>query len=161
MINPKARPCDEAVIRSVTAAAPSQRQKAWILAVSVLTSTMAITDESVVNVALPDIQRDLDTTLPAMQWVVNAYILCLSALLLIGGAAADRFGRRFMFLVGIGIFAAASLGCGLAPTVEMLTGSRAIQGVGAALLIPWRIGKLRELETRFSRAAGESLDQIR
>jgi EmrB/QacA subfamily drug resistance transporter len=116
--------------------AAGQRQKHWILAVSVLTSTMAITDESVVNVALPDIQLDLATTLPAMQWVVNAYILSLSALLLIGGAAADRFGRRFMFLVGIGIFAAASLGCGLAPTVDVLTGSRAIQGVGAALLIP-------------------------
>jgi EmrB/QacA subfamily drug resistance transporter len=136
MTNPKARPCAEAAIRSVHGSAAGQRQKHWILAVSVLTSTMAITDESVVNVALPDIQLDLATTLPAMQWVVNAYILSLSALLLIGGAAADRFGRRFMFLVGIGIFAAASLGCGLAPTVDVLTGSRAIQGVGAALLIP-------------------------
>lgn len=113
-----------------------QRQKAWILSVSVLTSTMAITDESVVNVALPDIQRDLATTLPAMQWVVNAYILAMSALLLIGGAAADRFGRRRIFLVGIAIFAIASLGCGLAPTVDVLTASRAIQGLGAALLIP-------------------------
>jgi EmrB/QacA subfamily drug resistance transporter len=120
----------------VPAAACDQRRKRWILAVSVLTSTMAITDESVVNVALPNIQLDLGTTLPAMQWVVNAYILALSALLLIGGAAADRFGRRQMFLVGIVIFAAASLGCGLAPTVEILTASRAIQGLGAALLIP-------------------------
>ena len=114
----------------------TRNQKRWILAVSVLTSTMAITDESVVNVALPNIQTDLGTTLPAMQWVVNAYILSLSALLLIGGAAADRFGRRLMFLVGIAIFAAASLGCGLAPNVDVLTLSRVIQGVGAALLIP-------------------------
>jgi EmrB/QacA subfamily drug resistance transporter len=136
VINPKARPCDEAAIRSVTAVSCDKRQKAWILAVSVLTSTMAITDESVVNVALPNIQLDLDTTLPAMQWVVNAYILSMSALLLIGGAAADRFGRRRMFLTGIGIFAAASLGCGLAPNVDVLTLSRVIQGVGAALLIP-------------------------
>jgi EmrB/QacA subfamily drug resistance transporter len=136
MINPKSRPCEEAAIRSVPCAGAGQRQKAWILAVSVLTSTMAITDESVVNVALPDIQRDLSTTLPAMQWVVNAYILAMSALLLIGGAAADRFGRRRMFLLGIAIFAVASLGCGFAPTVEVLTGSRVIQGVGAALLIP-------------------------
>ena len=136
MTNPKARPCEEAAIRAVPAAGADKRQKTWILAVSVLTSTMAITDESVVNVALPNIQLDLGTTLPAMQWVVNAYILSLSALLLIGGAAADRFGRRRMFLVGIGIFAAASLGCGLAPTVGILTASRVIQGVGAALLIP-------------------------
>ena len=136
MINPKARPCDEAAIRSVTAVSCDKRQKAWILAVSVLTSTMAITDESVVNVALPNIQLDLGTTLPAMQWVVNAYILSMSALLLIGGAAADRFGRRLMFLIGIGIFAAASLGCGLAPNVDVLTLSRVVQGVGAALLIP-------------------------
>lgn len=114
----------------------ARNQKTWILAVSVLTSTMAITDESVVNVALPNIQTDLGTTLPAMQWVVNAYILSMSALLLIGGAAADRFGRRRMFLVGIAVFAAASLGCGLAPNVAVLTLSRAIQGVGAALLIP-------------------------
>ncbi|HSC07333.1 MAG TPA: hypothetical protein VLD59_10955, partial [Steroidobacteraceae bacterium] len=87
MINPRARPCEEGSIRSVACARADQRQKAWILSVSVLTSTMAITDESVVNVALPDIQRDLATTLPAMQWVVNAYILAMSALLLIGGAA--------------------------------------------------------------------------
>jgi EmrB/QacA subfamily drug resistance transporter len=136
MINPRSRPCDEAAIRAVACARTGQRRKAWILAVSVLTSTMAITDESVVNVALPSMQRDLSTTLPAMQWVVNAYILSMSALLLIGGAAADRFGRRLMFLVGIAIFAAASLACGFAPTVEVLAGSRAIQGLGAALLIP-------------------------
>ncbi len=136
MTNPKARPCDEAVIRSVPAAGCARNQKRWILAVSVLTSTMAITDESVVNVALPSIQTDLGTTLPAMQWVVNAYILSMSALLLLGGVAADRFGRRRMFLLGIGIFAAASLGCGLAANVEVLTFSRAVQGLGAALLIP-------------------------
>jgi len=137
VINPRARPCEEAAIRSVPAAPGCpQEHKAWILAVAVLASTMAITDESVVNVALPRIQAELGTTLPAMQWVINAYTLTLSALLLIGGAAADQFGRRLMFLVGIGIFAAASIGCGVAPTVEVLIFSRAIQGVGAALLIP-------------------------
>ena len=97
---------------------------------------MAFVDESVVNVALPRMQTDLGTTLAAMQWVVNAYILCMSALLLIGGSAGDQFGRRRMFLIGVVIFGVASLGCGLAPNAGVLILSRAIQGVGAALLIP-------------------------
>jgi MFS family permease len=71
-----------------------------------------------------------------MQWVINAYMLCLSAFLLIGGAAGDQFGRRRVFVVGIAIFAVASLCCGFAPNVNLLIGARAIQGIGAALLIP-------------------------
>jgi EmrB/QacA subfamily drug resistance transporter len=97
---------------------------------------MSFLDESVVNVALPDIEADLATTLPAMQWVVNAYTLCMSALILSGGAAADRFGRRRIFLTGIAIFATSSVVCGLAPRVEVLILARALQGIGAALLIP-------------------------
>lgn len=97
---------------------------------------MAYIDESVVNVALPKIQADLHTSLASMQWVVNAYTLCMSALLLIGGAAADRFGRRRLFLTGITAFALASIACGIAPSAAVLIGSRAVQGVGAALLIP-------------------------
>ena len=72
----------------------------------------------------------------AMQWILNAYTLCISALLLLGGAAADQFGRRRVFLIGITIFAIASVGCGLAPHIAVLILARAIQGVGAALLIP-------------------------
>ena len=137
MVNPKARPCDEAMIRSTRGAADcARRQKRWVLAASVLASTMAFVDESVVNVALPRMQTDLGTTLAAMQWVVNAYTLCMSALLLIGGAAGDQLGRRRMFLIGVVIFAVASLGCGFAPNASVLIVSRAIQGVGAALLIP-------------------------
>ena len=71
-----------------------------------------------------------------MQWVINAYTLCMSALLLAGGAAADQFGRRRLFVLGVSVFAAASLGCGLAPSVAVLIGTRAVQGVGAALLVP-------------------------
>jgi MFS family permease len=97
---------------------------------------MAYVDESVVNVALPRIEAALHTTLPAMQWIINAYTLCICALLLIGGAAADQFGRRRIFLLGIIIFALASLGCGLAPHIAVLIVARAVQGVGAALLIP-------------------------
>ena len=108
----------------------------WVLAVAVLGSTLAYVDESVVNVALPAIEAALRTTLPAMQWVINAYTLCMSALLLIGGAAADRFGRRRMFVIGTAVFALGSLGCGLAPGVAMLLAARVISGVGAALLVP-------------------------
>jgi EmrB/QacA subfamily drug resistance transporter len=97
---------------------------------------MAFIDSSVVNVALPKMETDLSTTLSAMTWVINAYTLCMSALLLIGGAAADQLGRRRIFITGISIFALASVGCGLAPTVATLILARAVQGVGAALLIP-------------------------
>ena len=107
-----------------------------MLTAAVLGSTIAFVDESVVNVALPRIEADLGATLVAMQWVVNAYTLCLSALLLIGGATADQFGRRRLFIVGVTVFATASLGCGLAPHVAVLIGARVVQGVGAALLVP-------------------------
>jgi EmrB/QacA subfamily drug resistance transporter len=97
---------------------------------------MAFIDGSVVNVALPRMEADLGTTLSAMTWVINAYALCTAALLLFGGAASDQIGRRRIFLVGTWVFAAASVACGIAPNVELLILARAIQGVGAALLIP-------------------------
>ena len=137
VISSKAQPCAAEVIRSTRGtSACAQRDKAWVLAAAVLGSTMAFVDESVVNVALPTIEADLGTTLAAMQWVINAYTLCMSALLLIGGAAADRFGRRRLFLIGIVTFTLASIACGFAPDIAALIGARAIQGVGAALLIP-------------------------
>ena len=133
----KARPCDELFIRSTPSAAPcAKRQQTWVLVAAVLGSSMAFIDSSVVNVALPKMESDLATTLPAMTWVINAYTLCMSALLLIGGAAADQIGRRRIFITGLSIFAVASVGCGLAPGVEILILARAVQGVGAALLIP-------------------------
>jgi len=97
---------------------------------------MAFIDSSVVNVALPKMESELATTLAYMTWVINAYTLCMSALLLIGGAAADQIGRRRIFMTGITIFSIASIGCGLAPGVDVLILARAIQGVGAALSIP-------------------------
>ena len=111
-------------------------QRNWVLVAAVIGSTLATIDESVVNVALPRIESELHTTLAAMQWVINAYTLCMSALLLVGGAAADRFGRRLMFMVGASGFASASIICGIAPGVPVLVAARAVQGVGAALLIP-------------------------
>jgi EmrB/QacA subfamily drug resistance transporter len=112
------------------------QQKRWVLICAVLASTMAFVDESVVNVALPRMEADLHTSLSAMQWVINAYTLCMSALLLIGGAAGDRFGRRRIFMIGISLFAVASVACGLAPNPGALVTARALQGVGAAFLIP-------------------------
>ena len=97
---------------------------------------MAFIDESAVNVALPNIELDLHTTLASMQWVINAYTLCMSALLLIGGAAADRFGRRKLFFLGLITFTLASIACGLAPNISALISARVIQGAGAGLLIP-------------------------
>jgi EmrB/QacA subfamily drug resistance transporter len=137
MINPKARPCEELLARSVGGVANcTKRQQPWVLTAAVLGSTMAYVDESVVNVALPAMEKDLSASLAAMQWVVNAYTLSLAALLLTGGAAGDQYGRRKIFAIGIAIFAVTSLGCGLASNAAMLIAARTAQGLGAALLIP-------------------------
>ena len=135
----QARPGEELATRPTVDAAAGpldKRSQSWVLAACVLGSSMAFIDSSVVNVALPKMESDLQTTLASMTWVINAYTLCMSALLLIGGAAADQIGRRRIFMIGITIFSIASIGCGIAPTVEILILARAVQGVGAALLIP-------------------------
>ncbi|MND73830.1 Multidrug resistance protein stp [compost metagenome] len=131
-------PCDagqvqgaRAPVQSLTAA-----RKRWVLIATVLGSSLTFIDGSALGVALPAIQRDLGAGPAAVQWISNAYLLTLGALVLIGGAAGDRFGRRRVFLIGVAVFALASIVCGLAPTVEVLIGGRALQGVGAALLTP-------------------------
>ena len=130
-------PCDEAVIRAGEAAAPCQRStERWVLAAAILGSSMAFIDGSVVNLALPQLQDEMGATAVATQWVVEAYALLLSALLLVGGALGDQFGRRRVFALGTGLFAAASVACGLAPDVGWLIGARAAQGAGGALLVP-------------------------
>ena len=137
MINARARPCDEATIKSTAAARNcAASAKPWVLIATILASSIAYIDESIVNVALPAIETDLATSVVVIQWLVNAYTLCLSAFLLAGGAAGDLFGRRRIFVIGITIFAAASLFCGLSSSVTQLILARAIQGIGAALLIP-------------------------
>ncbi len=131
-------PCEEGLVRA--AAAPDQplpaSRKRWILVATVLGSSLTFIDGSALGVALPAIQNDLGAGPAAVQWVSNAYLLTLGALVLIGGAAGDRFGRRKVFLIGVAVFALASIACGLAPTVELLIAGRAVQGVGAALLTP-------------------------
>jgi EmrB/QacA subfamily drug resistance transporter len=114
----------------------SKARKRWVLAATVLGSSLTFIDGSALGVALPSIQRDLGAGPAAVQWVSNAYLLTLGALVLIGGAAGDRFGRRAVFLIGVTVFALASIACGLVPTVELLIAGRAVQGIGAALLTP-------------------------
>jgi EmrB/QacA subfamily drug resistance transporter len=133
----RTRPCEEGIIKSTSLAVNRQPDaKPWVLLAAILASSIANIDESIVNVALPAIETDLVTSAIVVQWLVNAYTLCLSALLLVGGAAGDQFGRRRFFIVGISIFAVASLWCGLAPNLTQLILARAAQGAGAALLIP-------------------------
>jgi EmrB/QacA subfamily drug resistance transporter len=107
-----------------------------VLIATILASVISYIDESVVNIALPAIAKDLAVQVAAIQWVINAYTLSLSSFLLIGGAAGDQFGRRRILIVGVVIFAVASVCCGLAPNIGLLIGARAAQGIGAALLIP-------------------------
>ncbi len=108
----------------------------WTLAASILASSLAFVDGSVTNVALPAIRADLDANAAQLQWVINAYLLPLSALLLLGGAAGDRFGRRRMFVGGVAGFAVASLACALAPSLAVLLAARFVQGMAAAMLLP-------------------------
>jgi EmrB/QacA subfamily drug resistance transporter len=141
-------PCDEGVIRSApryTPCAPNVGR--WVLVATILGSSMAFIDGSVVNVALPVIQRDLNATTSDVQWIVEAYSLFLAALILVGGSLGDHFGRRRIYATGILIFTFASIWCGVAPNVLQLILARAIQGIGGALLVP---GSLAIISASFS-----------
>ena len=107
-----------------------------MLAATIIASSMAFIDGTVVNVALPALQENLQATAIGVQWVVEGYALFLSALLLVGGSLGDHYGRKRVFLAGVSIFTLASIWCGLAPGIEQLIAARAVQGVGAALLVP-------------------------
>lgn len=108
----------------------------WILAATILASSMAFIDGTVVNVALPFLQKNLNATVIGVQWVVEAYALFLAALLLVGGALGDHYGRRKIFLLGVILFALSSVVCGLAANIQQLIAARAVQGIGGALLVP-------------------------
>ena len=145
------QPCDEAVIQSTPAHDASKELKSttraelsisakstgrWVLVATILGSSMAFIDGTVVNVALPVLQNELHATATDVQWVVEAYSLFLAALILVGGSLGDHYGRRRIFAIGVLLFTLASVMCGLAPNVNVLIVARAFQGVGGALLVP-------------------------
>jgi EmrB/QacA subfamily drug resistance transporter len=119
----------------VMASRPTVRTD-WVLVAAILGSSLAFIDGTVVNVALPSIQHALNATVSGAQWVVESYALFLAALILLGGAAGDFYGRRFIFTIGVFLFAAASAWCGFAPDIRHLIAARALQGVGGAMLVP-------------------------
>ncbi|BEL04841.1 MFS transporter [Actinoplanes sichuanensis] len=119
----------------------------WVLLATVLGSSLAFIDATVVNIALSEIGRKLDADSAGLQWTVNGYALSLASLVLLGGSLSDRYGRRRVFLGGVAWFAVASLLCGLAPTIELLIAARILQGIGGALLTP---GALAILEASFA-----------
>jgi EmrB/QacA subfamily drug resistance transporter len=142
-------PCDEAAIHAGSAGAPcSKRAAPWVLAATILGSSITFIDGTVVNVALPVLQRELGADIVGAQWVVESYALMLSALILVGGSLGDRLGRRRVFSAGLVLFAIASAGCGMAQTTGSLIIARAVQGVGAAMLVP---GSLAIISASFSK----------
>ena len=142
------QPCDEGVIESKTPDAPCPKSsEGWILAATILGSSMVFIDGTVVNVALPALQTKLNATVVDVQWVVEAYALFLAALLLVGGSLGDHYGRKRIYSIGVVLFAAASIGCGLAGNINQLIIARAMQGIGGALLVP---GSLAIISASFS-----------
>src|SRR5258705_10146068 len=119
-------------LRAIT----DQNRRWWTLGSMSFALFMIMLDNTVVNVALPSIQKDLNASLSALEWTINAYTLTFAVLLVTGGRLGDIFGRRRVFLIGVGIFALASFTIGFAPSEGFLVASRAIQGVGAALMMP-------------------------
>src|SRR5687767_7923789 len=114
----------------------SENRRWWTLGAVAFGLFMIMLDNTVVNVALPSIQRDLGVGLSELQWIVTGYALTFAALMLTGGKLADHYGRRLIFVVGLAVFTLASLGCGLAESGEVLIAARVVQGAGAALMNP-------------------------
>lgn len=142
-------PCVEKVALAAPTVAPCPKTRGrWILAATILASSMAFIDGTVVNVALPALQTDLNATAADVQWVVEAYALLLSAFLLVGGSLGDHYGRRRLFIIGVALFALSSAACGFAASIGQLILARGLQGFGAALLVP---GSLALISNSFSK----------
>jgi EmrB/QacA subfamily drug resistance transporter len=122
--------------RSPNELMPTNVARRWTLVATILGSSLTFIDGTAVNVALPALQADLHATITDVQWVIEAYALFLGGLILVGGSLGDQFGRKRVFLVGVTVFTIASIGCGLAASTRALIAARAIQGVGAAFLVP-------------------------
>src|SRR6266404_506051 len=130
-------PCDEGIISSGKSSKEyAQARRRWTLAATILGSSMVFIDGTVVNVALPALQKNLGASVTDVQWVIEAYTLFLAALLLLGGSLGDEFGRKKIYAIGITMFALASVWCGLSPNIHQLILARAAQGVGGAMLVP-------------------------
>src|ERR1700744_2840735 len=129
-------PCDRGAIGRIAEHAHPPSARAWVLVGTVLGSGLAFIDGSAVNLILPVIQQGFGGGVEAAQWIMNAYALMLGALVLAGGAAADRYGRKRVFAAGVLLFSLASAVCGVAPSLQGLIVARAVQGMGAALLTP-------------------------
>ena len=127
--------CDAAGVARAAARAET-RNPTWVLITTILASGLAFLEGSVFNVGLPAIGETFNASASDLQWAINAYLLPLGALLLLGGAAGDRFGRVRLLVTGTALFGAASIGCALAATLPWLLIGRAAQGVGAAMLMP-------------------------
>src|SRR6059058_3396547 len=118
------------------------RRARWTLAIVSIALFMTTLDNLVVSTALPSIRNSLGASIEALEWTVNAYTLSFAVLLMTGAALGDRFGRRRLFVVGLGVFVAASAACAFAPNVGALIAARAIQGCGAALVMPLAVTQL-------------------
>ena len=131
-------PCDSAAILhgelSIAPCSPAARR--WTLVAAILGSSLAFIDGTVVNVALPALQRELNASASELQWVMESYALLLAALLLVGGTLGDRYGRKRVFMIGVVLFTVASLACAASSTATLLICARAVQGAGAALMVP-------------------------
>lgn len=149
MFSTTRQPCDEAVVRSQPEVTDcGQTTGRWVLAAAILGSSITFIDGTVVNVALPVLQRELGASVAQAQWVVESYALMLAALMLVGGSLGDRLGRRRVFAAGVLLFALASAWCGLAVNITQLIIARGVQGVGAALLVP---GSLALISANFGK----------
>jgi EmrB/QacA subfamily drug resistance transporter len=147
MVSVIKQPCDEAAILAGAPCPGGRAGGRWVLAATILGSSLAFIDSTVVNVALPALQAALHATISDIQWVVESYALLLAALLLTGGELGDVYGRRKVFVIGVIMFTVASALCGMAQSVQQLIAARALQGVGAALLVP---GSLALISASFS-----------
>ncbi|GAB4217332.1 MAG: MFS transporter [Roseiflexaceae bacterium] len=123
----------------------AREREPWLLFAAIMASSMAFIDSSALNVALPALQADLKASGADLLWIVNSYALLLAALILVGGALGDRFGRKRMFMLGIGLFAGTSVLCGLAPDATTLIVARALKGIAGALMVPGSLSLIAAL----------------
>src|SRR3954468_9807738 len=134
MARSEPQPSSEAAGDDATQCSDAARR--WTLVAAIVGSGMAFVDGTIVNVALPAIQRAMDATTADAQWVMESYALLISALLLVGGVLGDHYGRRRIFVIGAGVFTLSSLACAASPGIDWLIVARAVQGLGAAMLVP-------------------------